>query len=85
MSGRWAGLEIRQPPRQTLYDKFHATKAEHRGEFRDDVEELVARSGLFDTEDLIRLMKVGYKQLSRDQKGEFMRRVLFELKKTENP
>jgi len=74
-----------RPPRQTLFDRFRLTPAGDRGDFREDVEELVARSGLFDVDDLIRLLQVGYKQLPKNQKGEFARRVLFELKKSEHP
>ena len=56
-----------------------------RGEIRDEVVEMVGRSGLFDASDLICVLKAGYKTLSKRDRSEFMRRVLFELKKSEHP
>lgn len=72
-------------PDLTVYARFLTTKSSKRGDIREEVIELVSRSSLFHTDDLIRLLKVGYKQLPRSEKGEFMRRVLFELKKSEHP
>jgi hypothetical protein len=74
-----------EPSRMTLFDHFRTVNAAARGELRDEVEDFVGRSGLFDADDLIKLMKAGYRQLPGKQKGEFMRRVLFELKKSEHP
>ena len=68
-----------------LYNRFLHTRSSDCGGIRDEVIELVARSGLFGIDDLIRLMKVGYLQLTNKQRSEFMRRVLFELKKSERP
>ena len=72
-------------PHPSVYARFLLTKSAGRGEIREEVIELVARSGLFHTDDLIQVMKASYKQLTKSEKGEFMRRVLFELKKSEHP
>jgi hypothetical protein len=63
-----------------LYTRFLATESSDRGEIRAEVFELVERSALFDMNDLIQLVKVGYKQLTQGKKREFMYRVLLELK-----
>lgn len=74
--------EERKP---TVYERFLSTKSGERGAIRDEVVEMVSRSGIFDVDDLIAVLKVGYRQLPRTQRSEFMRRVLFELKKYERP
>jgi hypothetical protein len=68
-----------------LLERFLATKPAARGEIRDEVVEMVGRAGIFDVSDLIAVMKAGYKTLPCREKNEFMRRMLFELKKTEHP
>jgi hypothetical protein len=74
-----------EPSKLTVFERFLSTEPAARGEIRDEVVEMVERSGIFDVNELIILMKVGYKTLSKTERGEFMRRVLFELKKSEHP
>jgi hypothetical protein len=73
------------PKKLTLLERFLATKPAARGEIRDEVVEVVGRAGIFDVSDLIAVMKAGYKTLPSREKNEFMRRVLFELKKSIHP
>jgi hypothetical protein len=69
----------------TVFERFLNAKGPDRGRIRDEIVEMVGRSGLFDVDDLIQLMKVGYRLLLKPERDEFMRRVLFELKKSEHP
>jgi len=82
MSYPW-GNPNAKPVEPTLYQRYRATKSAGWGEIRDEVIELVGRSFLFGVDELILLMKAGYKSLPKREKSEFMRRVLFELKKSE--
>jgi hypothetical protein len=42
-----------EPPRVTVFERFRTSKLVARGEIRDEVVEMVGRSGLFDANDLI--------------------------------
>ena len=85
MSWRPGSSGLPEAPNQAIYERFLSSKPVARAGIRDEVVEMVGRSCIFDAGDLIRLMKAGYKTLSRREKSEFMRRVLFELKKSEHP
>ena len=85
MSWRPGSSGPSEPPKLTLLERFLATKPAARGEIRDEVVEIVGRAGIFDASDLIAVMKAGYRMLSCTERGEFMRRVLFELKKSAHP
>ena len=45
----------------------------------------VSQPLLFQADDLIQLMCVGYRSLSKEERSEFMRRVLLELNRVEHP
>lgn len=85
MSWRPGSSGSSEPPKQTLFERFCASRPVARGEIRDEVIEMVGRSGIFDASDIIAIMKAGYKTLARRERSEFMRCVLFELKKSEHP
>jgi len=45
---------------------------------------MVDRSKIFSPDDLIQLMRAGYRSLSQAERDVFMRRVLLELKRSQN-
>jgi hypothetical protein len=53
-----------------------------RSEVRDNIYEMITRGTVtFSVEELIRLLVIGARQLSREERDRFMRSALYELKK----
>jgi hypothetical protein len=71
-------------PDKTLFERFLRTRAPERGKIRDEIVEMVDRSKIFSPDDLIQLMRAGYRSLSQAERDVFMRRVLLELKRSQN-
>ncbi len=74
-------MRVQPPPSLTLFDRYRNGNLLTRPDLLEEVSELVSNVIYLHPDDLLRILKAGYRNMTTKDRDEFMRKVLLELRR----